>query len=218
MTFVVPNAPFLRIKPLRCRQLAVMFADLDHFTQLCSEASPEDVSRVVQDFQHVVTRSVSHYKGTVNSLTGDGVMATFRDLAGRAGCATRALGCARSILERVNALNLECSGVGARSFSVSIGLQYGQVFFCGIDTPRRLGPTIIGDAINVASRLERRARELSAMIAVGDELVQRARQESGRDASELAPLVYVGPLSLDGRTAMVSTWVFHASMPLADAA
>jgi adenylate cyclase len=212
MASAAPNTRTPRAKPPRCRQVAVMFADLDHFTRLCSEAPPEAAFRLVEDFQRLVARSVSSCKGRINAFSGDGAMATFRDLAGRADCATRALKCAWSVLERIQALNLEYGSVGAHSVSVSIGLQYGQAVFGGIAPSRRFGWTIIGDAVNVASRLEQRARALSARIVVGDELVQRARQESGTDASELTPLAYFGSLSLDGRTAPVGTWVFHISM------
>jgi adenylate cyclase len=203
-------APVPRLQP-RCRRVAVMFADLDHFTQLCSEAPPRKVYRLVQDFQGVVTRSVSRCKGTVNAFAGDGALATFHDLTGRAGCATRALRCAWNVLEGIQDLNLGYHAAGAPSVSVSIGLQYGQTLFGETAVPRRFGSTIIGDAVNVASRLEQRARALSARIVVGDELVQRARQESGADVSELTPLAYVGHLSLDGRTGKVGTWIFHAS-------
>jgi adenylate cyclase len=194
-----------------------MFADLDHFTQLCSEAPPEAVFRLVRDFQRVVARSVSSCNGTLNGFAGDGAMATFRDLAGRADCATRALKCAWSVLERIQVLNLEYGRVGAWSVSVSIGLQYGQALFGGITSSRGFGSTIIGDAVNVASRLEQRARALSTKIVVGDELVQRARRESGTDASELTPLAYIGSLSLDGRAAPVGAWIFQASAPSAHA-
>ena len=207
MASAAPNTPIPRPEPPRCRQVAVMFADLDHFTRLCSEAPPEAAFRLVQDFQRLVTRSVSSCKGRLNAFAGDGAMATFRDLAGRADCATRALKCAWSVLERIQTLNLEYGGVGARSVSVSIGLQYGQALFGSIVQSRRFGSTIIGDAVNVANRLEQRARALSAKIVVGDELVQRARQESGTDASELASLAYVGSLSLDGRATPVGTWI-----------
>jgi adenylate cyclase len=209
-------APVPRLQP-RCRRVAVMFADLDHFTQLCSEVPPSKVYRLVQDFQRVVTHSVSRCNGTVNAFSGDGALATFHDLAGRAGCATRALKCASIVLEGIQDLNRGYRAVGASSISVSIGLQYGQALFGDMAVPSRFGSTIIGDAVNVASRLEQRARALSARIVVGDELVQRARQESGTDASELMPLAYVGHLSLDGRTGKVGTWIFDASMPLAAA-
>jgi adenylate cyclase len=205
-------APVSRLQP-RCRRVAVMFADLDHFTQLCSEAPPSKVYRLVQDFQRVVTRSVSRCKGTVNSFVGDGALATFDDMAGRAGCATRALKCACSVLEGIRDLNFDYRAAGASSVSVSIGLQYGQALFGETAVPRRFGSTIIGDAVNVASRLEQRARALSARIVVGDELVQRARQEAGGDVSELMPLAYVGHLSLDGRTGKVGTWIFHSATP-----
>ena len=201
-----------RLDPPRQRQVSVMFADLDHFTRICAEDPPERVFRLVRDFQHVVTGSVSSCKGRLNSYLGDGAMATFGDLVGRTDCATRALRCARAILEQTAALNLEHINSGRRAISVSIGLQYGQALVGPIASSRRFGPTVIGDTVNVANRLEQRARALSAMMVVGDDLVQRARRESGPDASELAHFAHLGPLSVDGRDSPVDVWVLSTLM------
>jgi adenylate cyclase len=164
------------------------------------------VFRLVRDFQHVVTCSASHWRGRLNVCLGDGAMVTFGDLGGRIDCATRALRCARTILEQIVALNLDYLNSGGRAVSISIGLQYGQVLFGLIASSRRLGPTFIGDTVNVANRLEQRAHALSAKMVVGDDLVQKARRESGSAASELAHLVHLGPLSVDGRDTPVDVW------------
>jgi len=186
--------------------VAVMFVDLDHFTRICAEDPPEYAFRLVKDFQHVVADVVSRFRGKLNLYLGDGAMATFGDLAGRIDCATRALGCARTILAQIADLNQQRVSAGRRSVSISIGLQYGQVFVGPISSSRRFGPTVIGDTVNVANRLEQGAQTLSTKMVVGDDLIQKARSESGSDASELARLVHVGPLAVHGRDTPVNVW------------
>jgi adenylate cyclase len=125
------------------------------------------------------------------------------------------------ILEEIAALNLDHLNSGRRAVSISIGLQYGQVLVGPIASSRRFGPTIIGDTVNVASRLEQRAQALRAEMVVGDDLIQKARSEPGSDASELAQFVRLGPLAVNGREAPVSVWTHStlirsaASVPLA---
>ena len=191
----------------RQRQVAVMFADLDHFTRMCAEDPPELVFRLVRDFQHVVATSVARYQGRLGSYLGDGAMAIFSDLAGRTDCATRALRCAQAVLEGIELLNLEHIDAGGRSVSISIGLQYGQTLVGTITASRRFGPTVIGDPVNVAHRIEQRARTLGAKIVVGDDLIQRVRTESKTAAFDLAKFAHVGALSVDGRGRPVDVWI-----------
>jgi class 3 adenylate cyclase len=190
----------------RHRHMAVMFVDLDHFMRICIDDPPEAVFGLLSDFQHLVTDLVSRFRGELNSYQGDGVLATFADAAGRADCATRTLRCARKILEQIRALSLDRTDARSPSVSVSIGMQYGQTWTSTINTSRHFGPTLIGDAVNVAARLEKQTRTLGAKIVVGDDLIQRAWLESGANASELTQFVNVGPLFVRGRRTPVDVW------------
>jgi class 3 adenylate cyclase len=85
-------------------------------------------------------------------------------------------------------------------------MQYGQTWTSTINTSRRFGPTLIGDAVNVAARLEKQTQTLGAKIVAGDDLIQRAWFESRANASELAQFVNVGPLFVRGRRTPVDVW------------
>lgn len=190
----------------RQRHMAVMFVDIDHFMRICIDEPPEAVFGLLSNFQRVVTDLVRSFGGELNSYQGDGVLATFGDLAERADCATRTLKCATTILEQTRMLSVDETNRSSPSVSVSIGLQYGQVWATTISASRRFGPTLIGDAVNVAARLEQQAGTLGAEIVVGDDLIQRARRESASTASELAQFVNAGPLLVRGRRNPVYIW------------
>ncbi len=159
----VPSAP-----PLRHGQMVAMFVDLDHFMRICTDDPPEAVFSLIGGFQRVVTAAVASFKGELNSYQGDGVLAIFGDVAGRTDCATRALRCAREILEHIQALGLYYVSISGHPTSVSIGLQYGPVWAGTIGISKRFGPTLIGDAVNVATRLEQQARQLDAQVVAGN--------------------------------------------------
>ena len=186
------------------RHMAVMFVDLDHFMRICIDDPPEAVFGLLSDFQHLVTDLVSSFRGELNSYQGDGVLATFGDVADRPDCTTRALRCARKVLEQIRALSLERNDV--QPVSVSIGLQYGPVWTSTIKTSSHFGPTLIGDAVNVAARLEQQAGTLGAHIVAGNDLIQRASREFASNASDLARFENVGPLLVRGRRAPVDVW------------
>jgi adenylate cyclase len=189
--------------------MAVMFVDLDGFMRICMDDPPEVVFGLLGNFQRMVTDIVSRFRGELNSYQGDGVLAVFGDLADRADCATRTLRCASKILEQIRALSRDYTNGGRPSISVSIGLQYGQVWASTLNTSRRFGPTLIGDAVNVAARLEQQAHTLEAQMVAGDDLIQKAWRESAANVSELARFVNVGPLGVRGRRDPVDVWKFQ---------
>jgi class 3 adenylate cyclase len=194
---------------LRHCHVAVMFADLDHFTRICLDDPPDVVFGLVRDFQRVVAAAVLEFGGNVNAFQGDGVLVTFGALPARPDCATRALRCAETILEQMQALSLARRNAGGRSVSVSIGLQYGVIWTGTIDSSRSFGPTLIGDAVNVANRLEQRAHTLGAKVVAGEDFIQRARRESGLGAPELAHFVSAGSLFVHGRHTPVDVWILR---------
>src|SRR4051794_32785708 len=103
----------------RHRHMAIMFVDLDHFMRICIDDPPEAVFGLLSDFQHMVTDLVWSFRGELNSYQGDGVLATFEDVAGRTDCATRTLKCARKILEQIRVLSLCRTHVRNPAVSVS---------------------------------------------------------------------------------------------------
>src|ERR1700761_7470209 len=103
------------------RPMAVMFVDLDHFMRTCIDLPAEQVFLLIEAFQRLVTDAVASFAGRIHSYQGDGVLAVFAALPGRADCATRSLACAQTILGRIGTLNLNRILAGDRAMSVSIG-------------------------------------------------------------------------------------------------
>jgi class 3 adenylate cyclase len=189
--------------------MAVMFVDLDHFMRTCIDLPAGQVFLLIEAFQRLVADTVASFAGSINSYQGDGILAVFGDQPGRADCATRSLDCAQTILGRISVVNLKRILAGERSMSVSIGLQYGPVWTGTIGISQRFGPTLIGDAINVAVRLEQHARALGTKIVVGDDLMRQARCQRGTSVRELVRFVDAGSLFVGGRGDPVDVWVLQ---------
>jgi adenylate cyclase len=135
------------------RQTATMlFADIRGFTELSERLMPEEVVELLNRYLAPVVNVIFSNNGLLDKFYGDGVMAVFGAPRPAEDDARRAVTAARQILEQVHILNAQ-PGV-TWPLSVSIGLATGDVVAGHIGSERRLEYTVIGDAVNLASRLQ----------------------------------------------------------------
>src|SRR5580704_3513642 len=135
------------------RQTATMlFADIRGFTELSERLMPEEVVELLNRYLAPVVNVIFSNNGLLDKFYGDGIMAVFGAPIPSEDDARRAVTAARQILEQVHLLNAQ-PGV-TWPLSVSIGLATGDVVAGHIGSERRLEYTVIGDAVNLASRLQ----------------------------------------------------------------
>lgn len=187
------------------RDIAVMFTDLVGFTDLAERLPDAEVLPLLRRYYAEIERIVFDEGGTLDKYLGDGVMATFGTPEPAPGNAAAAIRAARRIVEAVDSI-----GDG---LLVSVGVHFGRATVGDVGPARRLEFAVIGDTVNVASRLEAATRELGARIVVSDALVARAREEGALDEimDGFGP---VPALPLRGRRAPIDVWMFPA--PTAD--
>jgi len=188
-------------EPLRAgrrQDIAIMFADIVGFTELAEGRSPDDVLKLLRDVHGIAARQVFAHNGTLDKYLGDGVMATFGTPRTADDDADRALACAKAILQDLARFNAARAGPPVR---LGIGLHYGDVVLGDIGSSERLEYTVIGDTVNVASRLERLTREVGQDLVVSDALYQRLH-----DPSLAEGLTKGEPRRLRGREEPVAFW------------
>ena len=135
------------------RQTATMlFADVRSFTELSERLMPEEVVELLNRYLAPIVNVIFANLGLLDKFYGDGIMAVFGAPRAADDDAQRAVLSARQIVEQVQLLNAQ-TGV-ARPLAVSIGLSTGEVVAGHIGSERRLEYTVIGDAVNLASRLQ----------------------------------------------------------------
>jgi adenylate cyclase len=136
------------------RKLAtVLFADLVGSTQLLDGQDPEITRRRVTSFFDGVQRCIETHGGTVEKFAGDAVMAAFGIPIAHEDDADRAMACALDQLAALEKLNVKWQEQGRPELGIGIGINFGEVFAGNIGSDRRLEYTVIGDAVNTASRL-----------------------------------------------------------------
>ena len=170
------------LKQIRTQDIAVLFVDIVGFTRYAADRSPQTVIETLRQFHHRMETEVFRHNGTLDKYLGDGLMATFgTPFAGDAD-ALNALHCARAMMRSVDDWNAERAAAGEPEIRASFGLHYGPAVLGDIGA-NRLEFAVIGNTINVASRVEALTRNLSVELAATDALLEKARAEA-RDAGD----------------------------------
>lgn len=149
------------------RQLTVMFCDLVGSTQLSQRLDPEELRRLIRNYQDACAGAVARYDGYVAQFLGDGVLVYFGYPKAHEGEAERAIRAGLDIIERVSELSIE------HKLQVRIGIDTGLVVIGQGDVLDEQERTAIGDAPNVAARLQSLAE--SGMLVISN----RTRQVAG---------------------------------------
>jgi adenylate cyclase len=186
--------------------VAVLFADMVGFTAISERFSPEALVELLREFHGRLARVVFAHDGTLYKYIGDAVMVHFGTPRPQQDDPVRALACAAEMIADIGRWNAERERAGDEPIGIGIGVHYGEVLVGNIGDARRLEYTVLGDTVNVASRLERLTRETGTSLVVSDDLV-RAVHGCGVEPSEL-----IGDLRRDqtrtvrGRREPVAIW------------
>jgi len=186
------------------RTIAVLFADLAGFTRLCENADPQTVIDLLSGFRERMERAVFRHGGIVDKYIGDCVMAGFGVLDSRGDEAGSALACARAMLGEIDDWNRERTDAGLPPLALGIGVHLGPVVVGDIGSARRVEFTLVGDTVNVASRLMSLSRTLGAALVVSDTVADAAAAMAGPDV--LAEFRRADSVTLRGRDGAVVVW------------
>ena len=193
------------LKQVRTQNVAVLFADIVDFTAYADGRTPMEVIGTLRQFHERMEREVFRHDGTLDKYLGDGLMATFGTPFTSDADAGNALRCAQAMIGSISELNRERQVRSEPPIQLSIGLHYGQVVLGDIGL-NRLEFAVIGTAVNAASRLEALTREYGCALVASDELVQRARAETGSSDADFKLLVKKPARTIRGLEQPVGIW------------
>lgn len=189
----------------REQKVAVLFADIVGFTNLSEHQSPRQVVSLLREYHDRLVQAVFDNNGTLDKYIGDGLMATFGTPTPGARDAPNALCCALQIVDSLDQWNQERRRMGVEPVRVGIGLHYGPVVAGDIGSERRLEYSVIGDTVNIASRLEHMTRRFNTPLVVSDAVI-KALPEG--DENLLDSLRNHGVEPIRGREAGIDIWIY----------
>lgn len=190
----------------REQRVAVMFVDIVDFTGMCEREAPGRVIALLREYHNRLGRAVFDHHGTLDKYLGDGLMATFGTPEPGPHDARNALQCALAMIAALDAWNAERAAAGEEPVRVGIGLHYGPVIAGDIGNERRLEHSVIGDTVNIASRLEQLTRALNTPLVVSGGLVDAIQRENDGGSALIDNLSAAGVKTLRGREAGVPVW------------
>ena len=135
------------------RPVVIFFSDIRGFTAMSETMSPDDIATLLTEYFTEMVELVFEHGGTLDKFMGDAMLALWGAPIVHEDDADRAMQCALDQLTALEKLNRKWKDEGRPELGVGFGINFGEVFAGNIGSDRRLEYTVIGDAVNTASRL-----------------------------------------------------------------
>jgi adenylate cyclase len=158
----------------RRQRVAVLFADIRGFTQRAETMDPTALGRFIAEFRRRVSAAADLHGGVIDKFIGDSAMLVFGVPQPGPVDARNALRCADALLAGIAEWNEARQATGEDRVELGIGVHWGEVFCGAIGDETRLEYTVLGDTVNVASRLEQEAKAASLRLIVSQDLLDAA--------------------------------------------
>ena len=186
----------------RSAELSVLFADVRGFTTFSERLAPNDLAALMNRYFSVMTDVVRAHRGTLDKYVGDALMAFWGAPVDDPAHALHAVQTALAMQAALPALNEEFAARGWPALSITIGINTGTMVVGDMGSRHRRAYTVLGDAVNVASRLQELSGKLGVPVVIGpntraaladwpcreiDRVVVRGRSESITIYEPLAP-------------------------------
>lgn len=168
----------------RRQPATVLFADMIGFTAYSSGKPPDVVISMLRDLLHHLSEAVFSNHGSVDKYLGDGLMAFFGPPLAGLRDATNAAACALEIVQSIECWNEQHTRRNEDAVRIAIGIHYGEVVQGNVGSEKRLELTLVGDTVNIASRVEAYCRTLHASVLVTGEFVEVLLAEGSRELAK----------------------------------
>lgn len=154
------------------RVVTVLFADMEGFTTMASQLPTAQAAALTRQVLGILTQVVHAHEGTLDKYMGDALMAFWNAPLDQPDHAGRAVACARQMLERMSLFNQQQQALGLPQMGVRIGINSGEVLVGDLGTELRHAYTVLGDAVNVAHRLQVLTRRYQVGVLLGEATAQ----------------------------------------------
>jgi len=171
----------------------ILFADLRGFTRMAEQLTPTQVVLLLNQYFSLLTEVAYRYEGVIFNMAGDSLLVGFGVPFEQPDAAGRAIKCGYDMLSAFETLSADWKTKYGLETGLGVGVNKGEVVAGNVGSPAYMSFTIIGDAVNIASRLMQRAR-------AGELLLSDRVMEALREARVEVDAISLPPLTLRGRT------------------
>lgn len=157
------------------REVTILFSDIRNFTGLAERLEPTEVVDLLNDYFSEMVGVISRNAGILNKFVGDGIVAIFGAPESHGNDAERAVKTALEMMERLKEFNRKLAEKGRPELSIGVGINTGRVVVGNIGSIERMEYTAIGDAVNLASRLEELNKDLGTGILISPSTYEQVK-------------------------------------------
>lgn len=150
------------------RELTIFFSDVRNFTTLTEGTPPMELIALLNEYLAAMTEIIFKYEGIVDKFIGDGILAHWGAFTPGKNHAKLAAQASLEMLERLQTLNAKWASEGRKQLAIGIGLNTGDVIFGNVGAGKKIEFTVIGDAVNLAARLESLTKEYKTFIIISE--------------------------------------------------
>ena len=178
------------------KKVSVLFADISDFTGLSENLDQKSLVFIINTFYTALERIMKQHGGILDKFMGDGIMMVFGNSKTGKGTAYHALGAAAQIQGQMDEIRRQLRRFELPEISIHIGVSTGMATACSIGTEDQLAYTYLGDAVNLAKRLQ-------DLAGPGEIIVSEATASEFNECSESIPrlmrLQPLPPLTIKGK-------------------
>lgn len=155
------------------RELTILVSDVRNFTTMTESSDPLELIALLDEYFAAMTEIIFRHNGIVDKFIGDGILAYWGAFTPQVNHAAEAAQAAVEMLDRVGELNKAWAAQGRQRIAIGVGVNTGTVIFGNIGKGKKIEFTVIGDAVNLAARLEGLNKEFGTSIIVSEFTQQR---------------------------------------------
>ena len=198
------------------RELAVLFSDIRSFTSISENMAPDDLVNSLNKYFSGQVDIIMNRSGIVDKYIGDAIMAFWGAPVKHEDDAVQALLSGLDMIEAVKSFNENQKKLGKPEFLVGIGINYGTVTVGNIGCERKMDYTVIGDMVNLASRIEGLTKTYNTGILISETLYDAIdaiiKEKSDDNDAALLSFRLLDKVAVKGKTKGVKIYTAEKSL------
>lgn len=157
------------------RNLSILFSDIRSFTSISEKLSPDELVNSLNRYFDIMVDIIMDKNGIVDKYIGDAIMAFFGAPLAHENDALNSVLSGLKMVDGIKLFNEKQVEMGKPEFKTGIGINYGEVTVGNIGTEKKMDYTVIGDAVNLASRLEGLTKEYGQDLIISETLFRKVQ-------------------------------------------
>ena len=179
-------------------EITVMFADIRGFTSLSESHKAEEVSQLLNEYFTELEPIITKYNGVINKFIGDAVLVVFGDPTQDKLHAKNAVKCAYELRKKVKQIKQRWLEEGKPKIDIGIGINTGEAFIGNVGTKNRFEYTVIGDTVNIASRIEDYNKIYKTHILISENTYNKI--------SQIVDVIKIREVSIKGKSKKINIY------------